>query len=185
MASADTTNDAIIERTVSNPDFQNRCYLRFLIAAIAATTETVTATVNAVTAAASPLLHFAAQPGTVVIGWSVADLTTPAAIPAGTTVLGPLAANITMSANAAGPGVGASDIITFAPPNHAQRLAFAGALFTNNIDRKMLADLVLANATNRTNCLADGTVAGGGILDSDIDFQVNSIFTGIAISRGW
>ena len=36
--------------------------------------------------------------------------------------------------------IGGADIITFAPPFHAQRLAFAGALFNSNgsIDRKML-----------------------------------------------
>jgi hypothetical protein len=185
MASTDTINNEIIERTVNATAFQDRCYGRWLNAAISATTESVQATTNAATAAASNLLHFAAQPGTVAIGWSVVDTTTPSVIPNGTTVLGPLAANITLSANVTGAGVGASDIITFAPPFHAQRVAFAAVLFNNAVNRQTLAMLIMANATNRGNCLSSPTTSGGDILDSDIDFQVNSIFTGIATSRNW
>lgn len=70
-------------------------------------------------------------------------------------------------------------------PSHANRLAFAGALFANTVDAKMLCMAVLANTTNRTNCLAVPNSAGGNIIDSDIDFQVSSVFTGIAVSRAW
>ena len=69
--------------------------------------------------------------------------------------------------------------------SHTARLAFAGALFAGTVSDRLLAMLVLANATNRTNLLAAPTVQGGAILDSDIDFQVNSVLTGVAISRSW
>ncbi len=69
--------------------------------------------------------------------------------------------------------------------SHTQRLALAGTLFNNGISAATLAMLVLANATNRTNCLANPSLYGGNILDSDIDFQINSIFTGVAIARAW
>lgn len=69
--------------------------------------------------------------------------------------------------------------------NHTQRLAFAGALFAGTVDLKMLCMTILANTTNRTNCLAAPNQAGGNIVDSDIDFQVASVFTGIATARAW
>lgn len=69
--------------------------------------------------------------------------------------------------------------------SHTQRLAFAGALFVGTVDERMLAMLVAANTTNRTNILANPNAAGGNCLDSDIDFQINSIFTGVAVSRAW
>jgi hypothetical protein len=69
--------------------------------------------------------------------------------------------------------------------SHAQRLAFAGALFANQVDTKMLAMAVLANTTNRSNCISDPTDNGGAVADSDVDFQINSVFTGIAVSRSW
>lgn len=70
-------------------------------------------------------------------------------------------------------------------PSHAQRLAFAAALFNNAVNRQMLAMLVLTNAKIQVDCLADPTTPGGNALDSDIDFEIASIFTGVAISRGW
>lgn len=69
--------------------------------------------------------------------------------------------------------------------NHVERLAFAGALFSGQVSLVLLAETIIANATNRTNCLANPQQVGGNILDSDIDFQVNSVFTGIAASRVW
>lgn len=69
--------------------------------------------------------------------------------------------------------------------SHTQRLAFAGALFAGAVDLKMLAMLIIANTTNRTNCLAAPNISGGNIIDNDIDFQVNSAFTGVSISRTW
>lgn len=69
--------------------------------------------------------------------------------------------------------------------SHTQRLAFAGALFANTVDPVMLCHLILSNATNRTNCLAVPSQAGGNIIDSDIDFQVASVFTGVATARAW
>jgi hypothetical protein len=109
----DTTDSETIVSSIHNERFQTRCRLRFLVAAVAVTTELGTVT------------------------------------------------------------------------SHVQRLAFAGTLFNNGISSMTLAMLVLANTTNRTNCLANPLLPGGNMLDSDIDFQINSIFTGIAVSRAW
>jgi hypothetical protein len=150
MASTDTTNDAVIERTVSDPNFQARCYRRFLAAAISDMNETVQATTSAQSASGATSLTFAVT------------------ISAATTVI-----------------VASGDIILFSPPSHVARAQLAGALFNGVLSLRTLAMLILANATNQANCLADASVAGGAILDSDIDFQINSIFTGIATSHGW
>jgi hypothetical protein len=70
--------------------------------------------------------------------------------------------------------------------SHAQRLAFSGALFNNSVSLQTLAMLVLASSINKANCLANQTgLAGGNILDADIDSQITSIFTGVATSRSW
>lgn len=184
MPSTDTTNNGVLVQSINDFRFQDRCYRRFLVAAISATTETVNATTSALTASGGTTLTFAAQPPTVAIGWTVQSLTTPASIPAGTLVKS-LGATVGLSAAIATAGVAAGDIIVFSPPSHTQRLGLAGSLFAKNIDRQMLALLVMANATNQTNCLADPNNPGGNILDSDIDFQINSIFTGVAVSRPW
>src|ERR1700686_1542926 len=77
-----------------------------------ATTANPTAT-NNWTAAGNPTLHFAATPAWVVDGMTVYNLTTPASIPAGTTVIGTGGSTVTMSNNAAGAGVGNGDNIIF------------------------------------------------------------------------
>jgi hypothetical protein len=69
--------------------------------------------------------------------------------------------------------------------SHTQRLAFAGAIFGQTVRDEMLAAIVLSNATNRTNCIADAVNIGGTVLDNDIDFQITSVFTGVAVSRAW
>lgn len=184
MPSIDTTNNQILEQSIDDTRFQVRCYLRFLIAAIAITTETVQATTSALSASGATTLSFATQPGTVAVGWTLQSLTNPASIPGGTLIKS-LGTSIGLSAPIGAAGVAAGDIIVFSPPNHASRLQFAAALFSGSISRQTLAMLIMANATNRTNCLADTSVPGGNILDSDIDFHINSIFTGIATSRGW
>lgn len=183
MASTDTTDDAVIERTVNAPDFQARCYRRFLAAAIAVMAETVQATTSAQSSSGATTLTFASQPAGVLVGWSAASLTNPAALPASALVK-TVAAAVGISAPTTAI-VAAGDIILFSPPSHLARAQFAGALFNSIVSLRTLATLILANATNRTNCLADASVAGGAILDSDIDFQINSIFTGLATSRGW
>lgn len=183
MPSTDTTQDFLVLQSINDARFQDRCFYRFLAAAIAATTEAVQATTSALSTSGATTLSFAAQPG-IAIGWTAQSLTNPSSIPGGTLVKA-LGASIGLSAPIGAAGVAVGDIIVFSPPSHAARLQFAGALFNKIIDRQMLAMLVLANATNRTNCLADTSVSGGNILDSDIDFQINSIFTGLATSRGW
>lgn len=112
-SASDTSDSGILAQSINDPSFQQRCRLRFIVAAIAVMTESV----NVV--------------------------------------------------------------------SHTQRVAFAGALFNGSVDERMLAMVVLANPTNRTNAIANPQQAGGNILDNDIDFQVNSVFTGIATSRSW
>lgn len=70
-------------------------------------------------------------------------------------------------------------------PSHANRLALAGAIFNGTISNTVLCLLVLSNATVRTSVLAAPTQAGGNSLDSDIDTQIASVFTGVAVSRAW
>lgn len=69
--------------------------------------------------------------------------------------------------------------------SHTQRLAFAGALFANTVDLKMLVMVILSNATVRASVIATPNSAGGNSLDSDMDFQIASVFTGIATARAW
>jgi hypothetical protein len=69
--------------------------------------------------------------------------------------------------------------------NHAQRAAFAGALFANTVPRNMMAAAALANPTLAQECLANPQQVGGNIADNDLDFRINSIFTGLATSRSW
>lgn len=72
-----------------------------------------------------------------------------------------------------------------AEASHVQRVAFAGALFAGDVDPVMLTMSIISNPTIRTSVLADRTLPGGNVLDSDIDFQVGSVFTGIATARSW
>lgn len=79
-----------------------------------------TAATNGTTAAGNAVLHFASTPswifnGTICIavGFTVRDITTPASIPAATTIVSATATTVTLSANAAGAGVGSGDTIGF------------------------------------------------------------------------
>lgn len=73
----------------------------------------LTGTTNGTTATSSNVLHFAATPANVIAGQAIKDTTTPTAITTGTTVVSTTATTVTMSANAAGAGVGGTDGITF------------------------------------------------------------------------
>jgi hypothetical protein len=68
---------------------------------------------NGPTVAANATLHFAAVPGTILPEMVIVDLTTAAAIPAGTTVVSTTATTVVMSENATGAGVGSADVIQF------------------------------------------------------------------------
>jgi hypothetical protein len=77
-------------------------------------------TTNGTTAAGSPVLNFASVPtwirgplGTGVVGMQIRDATSAAVIPANTTLVSATATTVTMSNNAAGAGVGGTDVITF------------------------------------------------------------------------
>jgi hypothetical protein len=81
---------------------------------------------NGVTASGNAVLHFAAVPAAlsdmVARGQPilVSDLTSPAVIPLGTTVLSITATTVTMSGNAAGAGVGSGDSIAFTAQDGSQ-----------------------------------------------------------------
>lgn len=79
----------------------------------ATTTEHNPNATNNTTAIGNPTLHFASTPGWVVAGMVIYDLDNPTAIPAGTTVVSTGGSTVTMSANAASPGVGNGDNIVF------------------------------------------------------------------------
>lgn len=75
----------------------------------------INGTTNATTASSSPTLHFASTPAGIVPGSLIGDTTSPAVITAGTYVTAVTGTTVTMSANAAGAGVGGTDAITFSP----------------------------------------------------------------------
>lgn len=77
-------------------------------------------TTNATTASGNNTLHFASVPswilgpsGTGVVGMQIRDATSAAVIPANTTLVSATATTVVMSNNAAGAGVGGTDVITF------------------------------------------------------------------------
>jgi hypothetical protein len=74
---------------------------------------TVSLTTNAATAAGSATLNFAAVPATILVGMTIADLTTGSVIPTGTTVLSKTVTTVVMSQNAPGAGVANGDSIQF------------------------------------------------------------------------
>lgn len=111
---------------------------------------TSTAVTNATTASGNASLHFASAPAGALQGYMIYDQTTPAAIPAGTYVTSASpGTTITMSANAAGPGVGAADTLVFYVPNNKQNV-FVGCQW----DRPFL------NAINMNYC-TQWSVTGG------------------------
>jgi hypothetical protein len=72
----------------------------------------VSANVNAVTAG-NNVLHFAAVPAGIVPGMIVSDTTTPNIIPNETVVQSVTSTTVTMSNNAVGAGIGATEAIKF------------------------------------------------------------------------
>ena len=185
-APADYTNEQHFWAAIGSVDFQNRCVLQFAIAAVSITTEVVKANVNATTASGSATLHFASALSSNVNGYTVTDLTTPAAIAANTTILsGGNTATPVMNQNAVTPGIGAADLLQFSPPNHVARLALAGQILAGQFSPQQLAIWVVSNTTIQTEIAADftaGNPPGTSVNDSDIAFQISSIFTGFATS---
>ena len=68
---------------------------------------------SAATAAGAAVLQFASVPAAIISGMGVADMTTGAAIPAGTTVISTTATTVVLNKNVAAPGVSAADKIQF------------------------------------------------------------------------
>src|SRR5258705_9994257 len=114
MPSQDTTDSFVLANIAINASFQDRCWLRFIVAAIAVTTEEITGSVSAATAAANGTLTFAATPASIT-GLFVVNLTSPATIPAATKVSSVTATTAVMDHNAIGAGVAIGDNISFAP----------------------------------------------------------------------
>lgn len=182
----DSTDNLILSATIDSNQFQERCRLRFLNAAISVMSEVAQFTVGSTASPPSTTITLSGATGTITALMTVTNLSHPGTIAVGTvvdSVSGSLNGTITLGAPVSGT-VSSGDILAIAPVSHAQRAAFAAALFKGAVDLKMLAMIVLANTTNRTNCLGNSSVLGGNILDSDMDFQINSVFTGISLS-GW
>jgi hypothetical protein len=154
-------------------DFQNRVAFAMHVAAAQVYAETLQT--NAVTASANAILHFASTTG-IVAGMPVYDLTTPAAIPAGTVVLSVTATTVTMSSNVVG-GVGVLDVISFVS-GHAARAAFATKVLNGNFVLYNACLGVLVNASIQAE--ATPALVGNSIPDADIQFQVNSIWNALA-----
>lgn len=86
-------------------EVSGNAYARVQVAGNAAT--------NATTANGNPTLHFASTPAWIQPGMLVSNTTAPSTIAAATTVLAVTGTTVTMSANAAGAGVGNGDTINF------------------------------------------------------------------------
>jgi hypothetical protein len=119
-------------------------------------------TTNAITAAGNATLHFASVPAWIVAGMTIRDSTTAASIPAATTVVSTTGTTVVMSNNAAGAGVGASDVITFSA------FAAAGASTGNPEPNTSPANSVNSNAviTFPQATLSWGTVTSWGLYDA-------------------
>lgn len=117
-------------------------------------------TTNGTTASGNAVLHFASVPAWIVAGMYVYDVTTPASIAAATTVLSTTGTTVTMSANAAGAGVGGTDSIVFSAfsspaASVGNEPSTAPANITNN------ATITFAMATANW-----GTVTSFGLFDA-------------------
>jgi hypothetical protein len=112
-----------------------------------------TAVTNGTTAAGNAILHFASVPAWIVAGMEITDTTAgTGVIPIGTTVLSVGGTTVTMSANAAGGGVGNGDTINFNAFSRAS--GSAPGTITNN------AVITFPQATANW-----GTVIGFGLCD--------------------
>jgi hypothetical protein len=123
-----------------------------------------TLTTNGTTSSSSSLLHFSgAPPAWIVPGMTIRDVTTAASITAGTTVTtvggSAGASTITMSANAAGGGVGNGDTLTFS--------AFSPATPSVGAEPSTTAGQTINGTATITFAQAGGTaVAGWGTVNS-------------------
>jgi len=176
----------LVTQEIDASEFQERVEGRFINSAIAVSTEELQIFASGAVTAGT-VVPLPSTTG-LVAGMTVVNLTAPASIGPNITIASVQAGvSATMSGNVT---VAVNDLLAFnssglSHATHLKRLAFAGALFARSVDLKMLVMLVIANATIRTEALANATVIGGNILDSDIDFQINSVFTGVANSRNW
>jgi hypothetical protein len=99
---------------------------------LAVSARAVTLTASAATAAGGTTLTFSAVPSTVTAGMQIADVSTNAAIPSGTTVTSTTATTVVMSQGAATGGVASGDAIQFVNVNNGKPVDdigwFKGAL---------------------------------------------------------
>jgi hypothetical protein len=123
------------------------------------------------------VLHFASTTG-IAVGNPVFDITTPAVIPAGATVLSLTATTVTISANVTGAGVAVGDSISFVS-GHVKRATFANNVTSGNFDLTGATFAVLGNTTISAEANIN-TQPDFGIPDSDIQFAVNSLWNLLA-----
>jgi hypothetical protein len=184
---SDFADNLVLQTAVDSLAFQERCRLRFINAALSVMSEQISFYASAAQSSGTTIT-FPSAPTGVVAGMQAHDVTNASAIPAFITVASVAGAVVTMSGTVT--GVAINDQIVFTPAGlqyttSLLRQRFAGAILTSGIDLKMLAMVILTNASNRTNCLANPSQPGGNIIDSDIDFTISSTFTGISSIGRW
>lgn len=169
---------AAIGDIATNTSFLTRVQYAMMTAAVNVAAEVATLVTNGTTASGNATLHFASVPGGVIAGQSIVDTTTAGLIPAATTVLSTTATTVVMSANATGTGVASGDTVTFTPPNHVKRIAYAQAIFAGTASMQQAAYAILTNATILSE--ASEAAANFGIPDADLQFSANSVFAALA-----
>jgi hypothetical protein len=138
--------------------------------------------------ASGAVLHFAGPlPAAIVAGCVVEDLTTPASIPAGTTVLSTTATSATLSANVAGGGVGSSDTIAFYSANwggcqvwissDGSTYSMAGTIFSGGRQGVLTAGLASHADPDTTDTLAVDLAMSQGQLLSGTAADANNFVT--------
>lgn len=127
-----------------------------------AASTTATLTTNGTTANGNPTLHFAATTG-VIVGMAIVDATTGSAVSAGTVVSAVTATTVTMSANAAGGGVGGTDSIVF-----------SGATLNKSSGVITTEALTTAAAGTYTLTIADNLVAAADIPGASVSLGTST-----------
>lgn len=141
----------------------------------------VNATTNGTTAAGNPTLHFASVPAGVAVGAAISDVTTPSVIPAGTYVLSKTSTTVTMSQNATGGGVGATDSINFGPSvqvtNFATYLGDLGVFYSAT----GVALVFVASAPSVGQYTETGGVYVFNASDAGVAMKFNYLYTSVSL----
>lgn len=126
----------------------------------ATTTATNPTATNATTSAGNATLHFASTPSWIVAGMVIADLTTPAAITAGTTVVSTTGTTVVMSANV--------------PGGHT----------VGNGDNIVFASLPVFTTTNGSSIVSVKLIAHGLSVGQIVSFAIGTTGNGVTVGPG-